>query len=52
MTRRSQPFGDLRYELSGLLEDGQCKGPEVAMGLTVRQRQDKYGWQAVNEWLL
>lgn len=45
-------LGILGMNFSGLLENGQCKGPEVAMGLTVRQRQDKYGWQAVNEWLL
>lgn len=31
-------------------ENGQCKGPEVPMVLTMRQKQRKYGWQVVNEW--
>lgn len=31
-------------------ENGQCKGPELAMVLTMRQKQSKYGWQVVNEW--
>lgn len=46
---RSQPLEILGMNISGS-ENGQCKGPEVAMVLTMRQKQSKYGWQVVNEW--